>query len=367
MNDPRILGPIPTPPAQRWKEFRLLYLPRAMFLVGVVAAAWLWSNWVAPATLVAEADFTHVEVRAPQAGMLVGLKIEVLQTVKAGDVIGQVASANPRVLDATLAVIKADIGMLNASLAGLTDAQRVTIALERMQLDWMNHRVELASLRGRLQQAEADLTRGTPLHAAAMITEEAYEQMKITRDSLTAQVEEQSKLVAYLEPLVKTLATPEAQAAALSPDAALASGIKLQEAKLQLAEAQLNPLPLVAPMSGIIALQLRRTGETVVAGEPVLRISATKPERLVGFLQQPIPFEPKVGMSAEIRTRTLHRHIAATKILQVGPAMEPILPTLIAAMRLPTSPAPESGLRVEFALPQGLTLVPGEHVDVVIH
>ena len=41
--------------------------------------------------------------------------------------------------------------------------------------------------------------------------------------------------------------------------------------------------------------------------------------------------------------------------------------TVLAAMRLPPVPTPETALRVDFALPAGLALRPGEHVDVVIH
>ena len=37
--DSRLLPPIPTPPSQRWREIRLLYLPRAVFILGVIAAA----------------------------------------------------------------------------------------------------------------------------------------------------------------------------------------------------------------------------------------------------------------------------------------------------------------------------------------
>jgi hypothetical protein len=33
---------------------------------------------------------------------------------------------------------------------------------------------------------------------------------------------------------------------------------------------------------------------------------------------------------------------------------------------LPTVPMPETGIRVEFALPSALELRPGEHVDVVL-
>ena len=105
----------------------------------------------------------------------------------------------------------------------------------------------------------------------------------------------------------------------------------------------------------------------VVAGESILRITATKPERLSGFLRQPLPLEPKVGTEVEIRTRGNSRQVAASKILEVGAAMEAIPSTLVSAMHLPPSPAPEPGLRIQFALPAELKLRPGEFVDVVIH
>ena len=90
--DPRILSAVPTPPAQRWREVRLLYLPRTVFIVGGLVAIWLWSSWVAPATLVAEAEIQQLDVRSVQAGKLTTLKVDTLQSVHRGDVIGYVGS-----------------------------------------------------------------------------------------------------------------------------------------------------------------------------------------------------------------------------------------------------------------------------------
>src|SRR4051812_27392286 len=87
-NDPRILGPIPTPAAQRWKEMRLIYLPRTVFGAGAILAAWLWTSWVSPATLVAEAEVEQADVRAAQAGVVASLKVAMLQPVHAGEVVG---------------------------------------------------------------------------------------------------------------------------------------------------------------------------------------------------------------------------------------------------------------------------------------
>jgi len=364
--DPRLLSPIPTPPAQRWREVRLLYLPRAMFVAAILLVAFMWGDAVAPATLVAEAEVLGADARATQAGVVAGLKVALHQKVRAGEVIGFIAGSNPRLLDATLAVIRAEVGMLTATMAGATDRQKIALDLERMQLDWMNHRVDRAALQGRLQQVESDLARAQPLHRAGLITEASFAQMKITRESIAAQLEEKSRLIARLEPALTAITKSDPKAAGLSGDSALAAAIKVQDAKLQLAEAQLSPVPLVAPIDGEVSVVLRREGEGVVAGEAVLRVTSPKPERLTGYLRQPLPFEPKPGMTAEIRTRGTPVKVAVTTIAQVGAALETISPSVLAAMRLPPTPTPETAVRLEFALPAGLSLKPGEHVDVIV-
>jgi multidrug resistance efflux pump len=364
--DSRLLPPIPTPPAQRWREIRLLYLPRATFVVVALLVAWMWSSAVTPSSMVAEAEALGSDLRVPQAGVIASLKVALYQTVKAGETVGQLAASNPRLLEATLAVIRADVAMLAATMAGATDRQRIALDLERMQLDWMSHRVDRAALQGKLQQTEADLARSEPLSRAGLLTQESFEQLKISRASLLAQLEEKNRLIARLEPIISKVNAADPQATALTGESALAAAIKVQEAKLKLAEAELSPVPLLAPVDGVVAVILRRPGETVMAGDAVLRITAPKPERLTGYLRQPLPFEPKAGMQAEIRTRGTPVRVGTTRITNVGVAMETLSPTMVAAMRLPPTPLPETAVRVEFLLPADLELRPGEHVDVVV-
>lgn len=365
MDDQRPLPTIPTPPAQRWREVRLLYLPRTVFVVGVLTVAFLWSRWVTPATMVGEAVIAQAEVRSSQAGMLLGLKVIEFQKVQANEVVGHVAPVDPKVLEATLAVIRAEVGMLTTTLAGATDRQRVALEYERLQLDWMSARVEQAGLRGRLQLAESELARMEPLHRNGLITDENYEQYKTNRNMLAEQVTTQSQLVAKLEPSLKLLAPAAGSENMLTTDSALTAAIKVQDAKLKLAEQQLTPVPLVSPIAGVVSLVLRRTGEAVVAGEPILRITAAQPDRITGYVRQPMSFEPKVGMVVEVRTRGHLRKSAQSKITNVAAAMEPLTPTMISAMHLPPTPVPEPGLKIEVALPASLGLRPGEFVDLL--
>jgi multidrug resistance efflux pump len=256
--------------------------------------------------------------------------------------------------------------MLSATMAGATDKQRSAQEFERMQVDWMSRRVDLASLQGRLQQAEADLARAEQLFKQGLVTDQSIAQLRVARDTLTAQVAEQSRLVAHMEPIVRNMAPKDEKDPGLSSQSALAAALKVQEAKLHVAEQQLAPLPLIAPIDGVVSQLLRRSGEMVTAGEAIVRISATRSERITGFLRQPLTVQPTVGMTVQVRTRSSPRQIVDSKIAQVGSGMEPLSPSLVAALKLPTNQAPEPGLRVNIAVPASFKVRPGEIVDVVV-
>lgn len=366
MPAPQDFTPIPTPPAQRWRQLRLVYLPWAVFVLGALLVAWLWQDAVAPATMVAEAETLAADVRAPQGGLISDLKAALHQPVRAGEVIGHVATANPRLLDSTLAVIRAEIAMIATTMAGATDQQRVAMEFERIQLDWMGHRIDRAALQGKLQQAVADLARAEPLHKAGLLSDEAYETLRITRASLENQITEVTQLVTRLENVFRQRNAADPQVSGVSGDQALKAAVAVQEAKLRLAETQLAPVPLVAPIDGVVSLVSRQPGEGVQAGDAILRVTSVKPARLTGYLRQPLPFQPKPGMVAEIRTRRSPSVITTSKITQIAPGLEPLPVALHAAMSLPASVPTESALRIELALPAGLALLPGEHVDVMV-
>src|SRR5687768_10455400 len=165
------LPPIPTPSARLWRQLRLQYLPVLVFVVGVIAAGVLWTQWVAPPTLVGEAEAVRAEIRSAQAGTLNALNIDLLQTVKAGQILGHVIVNDPKVLEASLAVIRAEIDVLRTT----TDMN-----FERLRLDWMSKRVELVSLQSQLHQAEATLARVVALHRIKLVTEEEFDEAKNT-------------------------------------------------------------------------------------------------------------------------------------------------------------------------------------------
>jgi hypothetical protein len=72
-------------------------------------------------------------------------------------------------------------------------------------------------------------------------------------------------------------------------------------------------------------------------------------------------------MIVEVRTRTQQRQRGTAQIAQVGQQLEPITPSILALMRLPVTTIPtEFGVRVLVTAPAGLTLRPGEPVDLIL-
>src|SRR5688572_20110291 len=271
------LPPIPTPSSQLWRQLRLQYLPVVIFVAGLAAAAFLWTQWVAPPTLVGEAEAVRTELRAPQAGMVAELKTDMLQMVSAGQTLVRVLVTNPQLLGPSLAVIRAEIEVLRTT----TDMN-----FERLRLDWMSKRVELVSLQSELHQAEATLARVIALHRIKLVTDEEYDQAKNARDGAEAQLKAQAELISRLEPGLETLEAPGKRAMPAAAVEGLRAAINQKEAQLRLIEAQMSPLPLVSPIDGVVTQLFRRSGETVTSGEPILQISATRSDRIIGFLRQ---------------------------------------------------------------------------------
>jgi multidrug resistance efflux pump len=353
---------IPTPAAHGWRRVRQHFLPGIVFAAGVAATVVVWSRWVAPAAMLGEVEIIRAEVRPVQAGVLGEVAVRLLQPVRAGDVLARLAVAEPQVLDASLAVIRAEIEVMRQ-----TTEQRTLLDYERLMLDLMSERVKLAALKSQLHQAESSFLRVKNLHAGRLVTDEQFEESQNARDALVLQVKAQTELVARVTP-ESTAAAPAATGLALpSPTRTLRASLQLQEEKLRLTEAQLGPAALVAPIDGVVTLVYRRAGETVSTGEPVFQITALAADRIVGFVRQPVGEGPKPGDTVEVRTRSVPRRIATATVAQVGIHMEPIPSTLLAALHLPVSAVPtELGLRVHIAAPAALALRPGEQVDMVV-
>ena len=130
-----------------------------------------------------------------------------------------------------------------------------------------------------------------------------------------------------------------------------------------------NPVPIASPIEGTITRIFRYPGDTnttgqVAAGEPIMTITAPRPDRLIAFLRQPLTFDPKPGMKVTIRPRARSRKTYEATIDKVSPQLAPIRGALLP----PGQTRLELGLPIIIEkLPADLSLYAGEIVDLTIH
>ena len=123
-----------------------------------------------------------------------------------------------------------------------------------------------------------------------------------------------------------------------------------------------GPVELKSPMDGMITAVNYRVGEKIMAGQSIVTVSAKRPERIIGYIRQPLTRVPQAGDAVQLRTRSSPRRIAMTEVLRVGPEMQ----VFSSSLRIRgLDGMQERGLPFLVAIPDGFDVYPGEVVDLV--
>ena len=94
-------------------------------------------------------------------------------------------------------------------------------------------------------------------------------------------------------------------------------------------------------------------------GQGIAELSDRQIEDIVAYLRQHRRLEPTVGMAVDVAVRSTDRKMVRTWVNHVGAQIEPVP---LHQLRNPN--VLEWGLPVRIAMPTGLTLRPGELVDL---
>lgn len=352
--DPEPLPPIPTPPRQWWMLFCQRALPLATFAGALFATVILWNHAGVGRSFVAIGDGTRTHVLAPQAGTLVEMLVPPYSVVRQGTPLALLREFDPRAaLDRTR--LRMDAARLQALP---TLAQNRAVDLERIRLDLARIRSELATARVRHEFASREVDRLEPLFRDRLIAENTFEISRAARDMNAAEVQEKERLMQDVQARLQTLeggATPDSTA---TPDSGFDFDFDFDTLE--------DPGPvttLTAPIDGVVGPWLRHPGEFVVEGEPLLAVLAPRAERLVGYLRQPVGFDPQAGMPVRVTRRSIERQQLQSTIRHVGSQFETITNAL-ALVR--DGVLMDIGLPVVVDLPAEHSIRPGEIVDIVV-
>jgi HlyD family secretion protein len=371
------LPPIPTPPGTLFREFRIQVVPYVAFAAVLVATLWLWRGYVGPATLVGEAESVRGIVSSLGPGRIAQIQVDALQRVTAGQVLARVITAEPRVLEAQIALSRARIGLIRAGNDSDLRKQNSRVNLESLRLDWMSKRVDWLSAKARSAYRQLELARLEKLRSGVGNPGANQPLPVLSQDELDisrrdAAIEEAA--VKELEVLVSQIGETIHQMGATKPEgqesSSVSAAIEVETRNLDLIEAQLMPVDLLAPFDGVVSVVHRWSGETVQAGEPILTVSQEKPSRVVAFVRQPLQVDARPGMKVEVRSRARTREIGVGEVIRVGAQLEPIFPSLLprSSSSSPTGgdgrASSENGLPILVSLPANVSLLPGEVVDL---
>ena len=355
---------IPTPTSQRWREFRVIFVPPIVFLSTLIAIGLVWRDYVSPPTLVGQVEPLITSVTALQAGVLTNLHVQRFQEVYAGDVLAEVRVTDHRRYDTDLELLRSRVSLSQLELATMADRQRLALEYENLRVDYMRQQTELEMAKAQLPHAQFDAELSKKLFGDKIGSEFDYHYFLSAYDSLKAQVAQLTKNVEQLEGKLENAREVVEKSPGGDAMRQLTDRIaNLQQQQRTLEALGAAPLVIEAPISGIVAEIFHHPGENLLPGDPILTISGKNGERIVGYLKTPFPVQPKPGMVVHCRSRSQPRVAGESRISGVGAALEIIKnPALVH----PNMQKSELGLPVAVSIPSDWhgQLRPGELVDI---
>ena len=352
--------PIPIPIRHRWREIRIQGIPVLVFLMALAAVVFLWDRELRPSVLSGEVYAVVSHVNAPGSGTMESLSVRPFQRVEAGEVVATVAQVPEARVTAALAVLQAEIELTRQGAADpVLDQHRNLLNWQSLRQDSLEARTRLASLQVRARQAGREYERVRALHANNQVPAIEYDRAHAEHEALTAEAE---ALQLVVEEFSRALAAAPHDADDLTRPmaSAIAATMDWQEKRLRQLELDLSPLEVRAPIAGVVTLLHTQPGAHVMEGALLFEIRAEEADHIIGYLREPVVFEPREGMKVEVAQRGSSRARAEAEILRIGPQFEALGP----AFQQPFVQREERAIPLLISLPGNLRLRPGELVDL---
>lgn len=377
------LPKIRTPFYQHVRRFRYQVLPVLFFLAALGASTTLWDRQQSRLTATGEVLAISVNLASDQDGRLVtftdSTRNPLLTTVKAGDIVAQLDSATVReevaAMRSELASLRAEIEAKATELgmeigqyqqSRTLDLRRLSLDVERQQLDLLDRQARLQTNRIALIQMQSELEIYQKANARGVETEYSVQNAEHLRDAAYQQVEGEQAAIATATAQLKLTQERLAEfgqeeAMDVQTDTILAPirhSVTAQSARIRRLELLLDTLTIRSPVDGRITAIHYRPGQAIMAGEPILTVTALQSQVVVSYLREGLNYRPNVDDEVSIRRRGGGDPITG-RIARVGSSIE-----LVPVHQLRSPDRAEWGLPVSIAIPPAANLLPGELVEV---
>lgn len=322
------------------------------FGLAAIIAVVCWRQVGNSTGIVGIGEGVRATVSTPFPAQLQTLLVQPYQMVRAGDPVAVIAPNDPRV---DLDLLQADLSLARLQLQP-TVAEENAIRFEQIHMTLLRTRAELAVARVNLARAETQVRRDGSLFREKLVSEDVYEETLKTRDVYAAEVHEKSNIVVQTQSRLSEL-----EPLGLPKSIGTNSNLDRLRALQAAAVSNWAPVTLVAPADGMVTTISRLAGENVVAGEPIVSIHSLRSDRVVGYLRQPYPIQPQVGMEVSMVTRERQPRRFSGVVTEVGAQVE-VITNSLAFVR--PGMLVDAGLPIAISLPPDMPLRPGEIVDL---
>lgn len=358
------LEPIPIPLRLRWREFKIRLLPLLVFTTVAASAVMFWRSQLGPRGVIGQVELIETRIGAVKPVVVSAVLVKPHQFVRFGDPLVRVLPENPALLTTTLESIRAEATSIRNSFTSLRPQNQMIVDFERLRLESLDFKAQLAVAKVEAALAETEANRGRALAQSKVMSEEELGRLEAFAEAQRLKVEELAVLAKTSEESLANVSAVRSSIDADSPAQVVASDVDFLEKKLRMVQAELGEMLITAPIDGEVGAIHYQNGAVVPTGEPIFTIAATKPTVIVAYLRQPVISAPKSGDKVEVRTRAKGRPFAESRVASVSSRMEPLSPALFPLANIDVR-APELALHVRIPVPPGLEVRPGEIVEVV--
>jgi len=287
-------------------------------------------------------------------------------------------------IQAELIMVEAELGHLRAQLDAevervtaetatlewnaLNDRRRFALDQESARLDVLDRQAQQQTNAVNLQSLEIQMRRLEQLVKEELSDQATYDQIRLQYEALKKQMEEDQVAI---DEATSRLGEARGRAQQLEKEAPdikmvqylepLKEAVHVQEARIQEVQERRAMLVLTAPATGQVTQILKRAGETVLAGDPILVVAVGGSERVVAYLDERAVGTLAVGTPVTVSSRRAPGQVARAEVLKVGSQLEQC------PQRLWRNPVvAQWGWPVLIGMVPRDTFYPGEMVDLRI-
>lgn len=380
----------------RFGRLGLHILPILVWLTVVACVVILFQHRSQRFEIVGIAQGRMRQIISPVDGRLKIVSVKLFEDVSKGQTL---AALDDTQLNAQIAIIGAEIEHLTSQLASIGDtmlaeaANRQTDAIasqRRFNIDVENARLRILEQKGLIETDKVtaeDLAVEVKIAAELLETDAIapYELQKAQAlyNVVAKRIEENQHLLTQAEHDLQQARQRRDEFAQRQPvhpsvDNALETirkQIAVQEKLIAELSVQREALRITSPVDGtVVQIQiranqaairrqgedvLRRPGEVVLAGDPILVVAETEPVEIIAYIGQEQLAQVKETMVVQLIKSTEPAQIASSQVIRLGPTME-LMPQQL--WRNPN--IAQWGRPILIKIPPGLELLPGETVGI---